>query len=738
MSPCNPNSVSFPTPTVPSGPPIPGVGRPFALQTPNISPFPPNFPEDLLELFNTLQFLIPPGAIKPQLNPNFGKDVFDGITKMLDQFFPFLMLYKFFLPILNLIICIIEVLCALMNPFALISAINRLFSQCIPEFLNMFPVFALIIMIISLLLLLLQLIEYIINKVVALVQDVMRNINALIVSFQDADSLAVMAAAQKLGTLLCQFQNLFVLFAIFNVIIEIIRDILKLAFSIPPCGSSSNSGCCSPITCPAFVQTQYTNTTGVFQYLNEASVQTTSYAHPSPFVPNTNFVLRNESWQLYDPDQTIAQAFSNIYDAYDIPSNVNPKPVFFPTDSVYTATTPVSKAPYTLDLRVFYNPTSWHLPFTPFTPRPPSTPRFIRFTNCIMEFVPTPNLENWANVNVPHPTGVIYLVGGAGYEDDGTTILHGFASDGVTPIAAQATLENFIHMDGYFVYNDPLLPPIYQVSPLHSTDGYVFSDATYTFKPNLEVLLNKQLVTLGCEPSITLNRAFVNTVMYGSVGLQTTALTNLVNSNTFPDPNAALNCLSAAVSGLRSNLTAAGVAQFQATTMACLNTLQNNTNNTLASLVGIGFNPCLSTLALDPTPQFTNQTITVTVNLNENNGIPLTQGYPASSGAAVAAGITPYITFGKISPFTYDGYQSFTAEISSPIQGSGQIMVAYENQVLCTNTLSADPTVPPTHTLQTLDYQFVFVPAYATPSTGGTEGQPRRDAGDVSRDEEKS
>src|SRR5271154_5606252 len=282
MSPCNPNSISFPTPIVPSGPPIPGVGIPFALQTPNISPFPPNFPEDLLELFNSLQFLIPPGAIKPQLNPNFGKDVFDGITKMLDQFFPFLMLYKFFLPVLNLIVCIIEVLCALMNPFALTSAINRLFNQCIPEFLNMFPVFALVIMIISLLLLLLQFIEYLIAKIEKLVQDILRNINALIKSFQDADSNTIMAAAQKLGALLCQFQNLFVLLAVFNVIIDIIKDMLRLAFPIPPCENSSNSGCCSPTTCPSFVQTQYTNTTGVFQYLNQASFQTTSYAHASP------------------------------------------------------------------------------------------------------------------------------------------------------------------------------------------------------------------------------------------------------------------------------------------------------------------------------------------------------------------------------------------------------------------------------------------------------------------------
>ena len=165
MSPCSPNDVSIDLPDGPSGPAIPGFGSPFALPVPDISPFPDGFPEDLLDLLDRLQLLIPPGALKPALNPNFGKDVFDAIMKLLDQFMPFLMLYKFFLPILNLIICIIEVLCALMNPFKLIRALKRLFRTCIPEFLNLFPIFALICMIISLLLLLLELILYIISQI---------------------------------------------------------------------------------------------------------------------------------------------------------------------------------------------------------------------------------------------------------------------------------------------------------------------------------------------------------------------------------------------------------------------------------------------------------------------------------------------------------------------------------------------------------------------------------------------
>lgn len=714
MSPCTP--ITLTSPTSPSGPPIAGIGIPFALPLPNTSPFPPGFPEDLLSLFNSAQFLIPPGVLKPSLNPNYSKDIFDAILSMLDQFLPFLMLYKFFLPVLNLIICIIEVLCALMNPFALISAINKLFSQCIPQFLNLFPIFALIIMIISLLLLLLQLIEYIILKIKALINDILRNINALTKSFQDADSNAVLAIALKLTALLCVFQNLFVLLSVFSVIIEVIKDMLRLTFSIPPCEGGNNSGCCSTTTCPSIVQSDYTNNTGTFQYLPSIGI---GYANGSFLSTNTAVELRGESWQLFDTHQTQAQAFSNVYDAYDISSSVNPKPIFFPTDAAYNATTSPNQAAYTVDLRMYYNPANWGRT---------GLARFIRFVNCIVLTVPSPTLKNYNNQDVSESTGVVSIAGGLGFEDNNTTILNGFAVDGITPISGQATLNNFIHNDGYLYYNPLATPPL-------PNNGYTFTNMTYTFKPNMSVLLSKQLVTLGCEPGVTLNRTFVNTVLFGDVAAQTAALNSLVNSTAFPNPTDTVACLTTALTNLQNNITTEGVAQFQSATTICLNNLQSSTNGALGSMVGIGFNPCLSTFTLSPLVQFTTETIGVSVSLNENNGVSLTQGMPQSVGDALAAQFTSYVTFGTVSNFTYDGYQFFNAQISSTDPGIGQIMVAFQNQILCTNVLSADPTIPPAHTLQAIKYQFVYTPAPVKRGEDGDVGTaaPRRDAGDISR-----
>jgi len=76
MCPCTP--ISLPSPTGPTGPSIPGFGRPFSFK---IDPliFPAGFPEDLLSILDLLNFKLPSGLLKPVLNPNYGKDIFDGI-----------------------------------------------------------------------------------------------------------------------------------------------------------------------------------------------------------------------------------------------------------------------------------------------------------------------------------------------------------------------------------------------------------------------------------------------------------------------------------------------------------------------------------------------------------------------------------------------------------------------------------------------------------------------------------
>jgi len=734
--PCNPNDIHINVPSGPSGIKIPGFGLAVSLNIPNINLIPAGFPEDLLDLFNKLQFLLPSGILKPNLSLNFTRDILDSIMNFLDQFMPFLMLYKFFLPILNLILCIIEVLCALANPFKLISAINRLFRDCLPAFLRLFPFLAIIIMLISLILLLIKFILYLIDQIVKFVKNLLRNIMCLYRALTKGDSNSILAIAKKIGAMLCIFQNLFVLLAIFNIIFQAIKDILSLAFSIPPCDSSDPSnanGCCTPDVCPEIVKSNYTRVTGKFQYINKFGIDGSSV---SPLFKFYNFDLRSEGWQLFDVNQTIQQQFINIVNAYDVTES--PKPVFFPVDGTYNATTTPKQAPYTIDLRLFYNPISWG--------RALGVQRWIRFHNCIVTHAPTTNYTLANNTIQTANSGVLLLAGGSGYEDDGKTKLYGYDIDGITPISTQATLENFIHKPTTL----STLKPVYDV-----TDGYEFFNVEYTFKPNIPILFSKNLITLGCEPSIALNKLFVNSTVAGDYALKLGLLNGLLNASdgnpnsnfpgvSFPDVNAAQECLSTAVSALRTNLTPEGIAEFTSTTNICLLKLQNDANSTLNSLIGLGVDPCKSTFKLSQNKQFTNNQIIVYVNLNESNSVSLVNGIPVDIGANLASRIKAYPTLGNVDSFVYDGYNIFTANLVSDKSGTGSIMLSFDNNMFCNNIIPTDITIPPTHTLQELTYQFIYAPrgpsisGSGTPSISGSAEdettQPRRDSGDASRD----
>lgn len=721
--PCNPSAININVPPGPAGPAIPGFGVPFAPPASgNPINLPEGFPEDLLGIAESLQLILPSNIIKPSLSINYGKDVFDGIMSLMDKFFPFLSMYKFFLPILDMIICIIEIICSLINPFALFAKVQRLFRVCIPEFLSLFPIFALIVMLLSILFLLITLIEFIITKVLELVDLLLANITALVEAFQLSDAEGVLAITRKLGLVICAFQNLFVLLVIFSAIIDIIKNILKLVSAIPPCDNGGSldtndtTRCCDPITCPAYIKnnTTLSSTTGSFQYFNEASQGLSSL--PSGFPPNfplsffTGAAVRAESWQLYDTSQTFATAFYNITKAYDLPAGTNI--VFFPTGSTFTATTPINQVPYLANLTLFYNPTFWDRTDL-------KGPRFIQINNCIVTAPPAADVTTYNNGTVTIPTGVLELTGGLAYENDG-----------VTPIllnGVQATLNTFIH----------LAPSISTSGPpsLHPTDGYLFSDVQYTFTIQHPVLFAAALITLGCIPTIALDRDFVNTVFGGNAGINFTQLNNLINSPTFPDVAGAQQCLSTALTALAGNISTQGVANFQSTATTCLTNLQSSANSTIGTLLGLGYDQYKSTFTLSPTPQFTNNNIVISVALNETNGQGITSGLPVSLGPSVASRLSAVVTFGAVGEFIYDGAQFFDATITSGTAGSGTAQVFFDGVPVSVATLPNDLNTPPSVSVTSLPYTFVAsifgTTGNVSTGTGDTVGKPRLDNSDI-------
>lgn len=700
--PCIPLTDSLFTP-----PDIAGVSG-FAPTLPALNfPFPTVPLADLQDLFNTISLIVPPGTIKPSFEPDFLNDVYGAVNDLLGRFMPFLMLYKFFLPVLNLILCIIEVLCALLNPFKLPGAISRLFRQCIPEFLALFPFFALIIMIVSLLLLMLTLLEYLLQRILTIIEIIIADITALGRATARMETDSIIAIVAKIGNLLCFLSDQFVIFGAILIIIQVIKAILSLSFKIPPCDSSdgSSSGCCTPDVCPDFIKNNdtITSNTGNFLYLREVGIDS-GLQLPVGFPPIVS-VIREESWQFYDPNLSQSQEFYNITHAYDLPTGNNT--VFFPAGASYTTTTSPSSTPYTIDFRFFYNPTVFGIV-------DPKGPRYLRAVNVIVQAPPTNGVLNWDNQFVAPFNGTLNLVGGVMEEDDGTPILN---SQGRT-----IPLNTFIHMP---VNNSGVLV----------NDGYLFEDLTYTFNINHEVLVGEALITVGCIPEVALNRDFINTTIGAQFNLNGQALSNLV----LPDVAGAQACLQNAINQFSQGISIESTNAFQANITSCLTNLQDQTNSALVQAIGAGYDQYTSTFTLNPNLQFTTQSIQVSVTLNESSGQNMAANLPATVGEQLAENVSANITFGTITSFSYDGYSLFIADITSNSPGSGTIKVAFDNKFISVLNNPTDITQTPSVTVTELPYTFIGTSNIHSgqPSSGEKEsGLPRRNEGDIAREGE--
>jgi hypothetical protein len=697
--PCNPISPS----DVILPPVSDGFGGAVVPQLPSFEvPF-PNLPiEDLLGLFNTLNMILPPGILRPNLSSNFSKDVMDAILSLLEKFMPFLMMYTFFMPILNMILCIIEVLCAINNPFKLVKAIIRLFRVCIPEFLALFPFFALILMIISLLLLILAIILYLIERIIAMIEQVVANIKLLAEAVSSLDNDSVIAITIKLGDLLCVFQNVFVLLGVIIIIFQIIERLLKMSFKIPPCDDSdgSDDGCCTPDVCPSFIKNnkQIQSKTGTMQYYNKV-VRTDATLGA--------ITMRDSSYQIYDVSAPESLQFNNITHAYDLPSGTTR--VFFPEGDTYTKNSTPNSVPYTIDIRFFYDPAVYGR-------TDGKGARFIRITNCIVLKAPTDGVSDYQNNLISPFNGTLSIAGGTAYEDDATTIMKVLPTD-----FAAGTLETVV-----------ALADVVSVSPILSpTDGIKFDQLSYTFTTNHYVLIQKSLITLGCHPDVALNKNFINSTIGGLLNANADALSNI----TLPDVEGAQNCVIDAINTFRQSVSVESAAVLQDTVVGCLNNLKDGTTKALEGVINAGFDPFKSDFTLDPSIQFTTKPIDVNVVLNESSGTNIANNLPADVGTNLAANLVADITLGNVSSFTYDGVSQFTAKLTSAQPGNGTIKVSYNSQFISTLNNPTDTTQTPSVATKELLYTFVESQAISVGTSGGDPGAVRRDEGDVARED---
>lgn len=701
--PCSPNQINV-DPTTDPGIPIPGFGIPFSpIQIPLPSfDLPTNLIEDLVDLMSKLGALFPSGLFKANLDLNM-KGVLEFIASILNQIAPFLSFYNFIIAALKLIACIIEVLCAIPNPFAVALKLKKLFMECLPPFINLLPWLALIAMIIALLLLILALIEFIILTIIKIIEDIIRNLSIFYKAIKLHDSHSILAAVQKLASLLCFLQNIMAVLVAIAAIIAVIKSLAAFA-GFAFCSDDDPDGCCSPQLCPAFVK----NTPNGIPVVSAKLIYRKHIGADNnvlfPGIPDAlKSILpipdiRPERWQLVDKTINPTYPVSSII--FPVVGNI-----FWPDPLEFKSDMQPGKAPYTADINITLDPASLGFVDTK------GSRKFI-IKDCIVVRKPYIGVYDYTNTLVPdfenglfNINGTLNVEGGLVFESDGTTK---YMIDGY-----QGTLNTFIHQPELLSTGS---------APL-SEDALIFDNISFTWKPNAPALAGYSLVTAGCIPEISLEKAVQNSIITAE-GIAP-VLEKMKDTGVAPDVETAQACVNNAINELRKNITTETVAVFSAATTACMNNLKKQTIAILLNALKVGVSQFKSTVALDTDLQFVRQNITATVYLKDPSGTILSTNLPSYAADDMKTRLIGTATFGKISDFTYDGYQAFTATISSEKPGAGQLTVAYDGKIFSTITPGTN-TTPTKIDENILNYTFVGVT---------TEAAVRRDNTDVSGNE---
>lgn len=686
--PCSPSDISLNPVVLPPPPAIPGFGLPFVsgLPFPDIK-LPDGIPEDFLALVKQLAALIPGGKLFAT-QTNFSKDILDVLASLLNQLGPYLAIYNFFQALLNMILCIMDVLCSLMNPFALISALNRLFKNCLPDFLNLFPWLALIAMIIALLLLLLALLDYLLSQILAIIRDIIENLLLLAEAVQvNATESDIIAAARKIAMLLCMIEQLFAILIAFQAIMAIIESLAHIGGrSVCSPGDGSDSSCCSDEFCPPFIRQNpdgLTGTQGTLIYFSQVNNDVSAF--PALVLPPA----RNENWQFTDIQ-------NQLYNIKDIITPINGA-IYWPEGKSYIFDSNIKKIPYLVDMMITVDPAVFGLASL-------GKDRQFFIQDCVVLNKPYIGIYDFVgNLGASTDNGTVQIAGGKVFENDKTTpvIVNG----------SQANLNDFIHF------------PVKTGMP-SINDGYNINNIEYTLKLNHPALLEQNIITTGCIPSISSESAIANVVA--------TPLSTVISRiGSLPNIGGTIDCLTAALAAFRANVSPTTAVDFQAAVTACINGLKNQTVTAYNAAISGGASQFQTTLTLDPVVQFTGQPIKVSITLKDPGGTIISQNIPLVSQPVIASLISGVATFGQLSPFVYDGSESFIADLTSSQPGSGQLTASFENNVISIIVGQNNANVTTSIEPNIKDYQFVGRPVFAA---GEADPIPRRDEGDVSRD----
>lgn len=193
---------------------------------------------------------IRPSGLLPSATLNLG----DAIADITSHLTSFANGYGMILTVIKMIGCLIEVICAINNPFALIPAVVRLFSECLPEFILLFPLFVVPCIIFSFIKIFLAIVEYILTYIAPTIEDLINNIQDLKDAFINDNKDAQEAVAFKLAGLLQELFSIIGILSVLGAIFTIIQSLISQGVGIPCSDGEGTCDACSDPLCPDIIQ----------------------------------------------------------------------------------------------------------------------------------------------------------------------------------------------------------------------------------------------------------------------------------------------------------------------------------------------------------------------------------------------------------------------------------------------------------------------------------------------------
>jgi hypothetical protein len=297
-----------------------------------------------------------------------------------------------------------------------------------------------------------------------------------------------------------------------------------------------------------------------------------------------------------------------------------------------------------------------------------------------------------------------------------------FEEDGTTPYnvsGEQATLNTFIH-DPFTVAD--ALPSF--------DDGYTFENVSFTWKPVHGALAGHSLITAGCQPTVSIERAVQNArINADGIDAVFDVLDDAPDGELVPSigklPNVigAQQCVQTALDEFRTNITIATAAKFQATMETCLNDLADQTTAVFCDAFIAAVSQFASTFSIDTDVQFTTRPIIITAVLRDAGGTNIATNVPEGCLDNILDKLVAQVTFGTAARFEYDQPNAqFTSELTSDTAGAGEVQIIFDGNVFSTLNQNLDFETASTITEDILPYTFV---------DAVEEEEPRRDVTDT-------